>query len=57
MAVPLHPILWASIGVAAAPLAFYIALIALGVIPFFQRQYVINAFQRFVSVPWSLGLT
>ncbi|KAL6789408.1 alpha/beta-hydrolase [Trichoderma sp. SZMC 28012] len=40
MAVPLHPILWASIGVAAAPLAFYIALIALGVIPFFQRHFL-----------------
>ncbi|OPB44214.1 Alpha/beta hydrolase [Trichoderma guizhouense] len=40
MAVPLHPILWAGIGVAAAPLAFYIALIALGVIPFFQRHFL-----------------
>ncbi|KAH6609412.1 hypothetical protein Trco_002758 [Trichoderma cornu-damae] len=40
MAVPLHPILRASLWVAAAPLAFYVALIGLGVIPFFQRHFL-----------------
>ncbi|UKZ48790.1 hypothetical protein TrVGV298_003022 [Trichoderma virens] len=40
MAVPLHPILWVSIWVGAAPLIFYVALIGLGVIPFFQRHFL-----------------
>ncbi|UKZ90901.1 uncharacterized protein TrAFT101_005901 [Trichoderma asperellum] len=40
MGIPLHPILRASIWVAAAPLAFYVALLGLGVVPFFQRHFL-----------------
>ncbi|UKZ65467.1 uncharacterized protein TrAtP1_006664 [Trichoderma atroviride] len=40
MGIPLHPILRASLWVAAAPLAFYVALIGLGVVPFFQRHFL-----------------
>ncbi|PTB68779.1 alpha/beta-hydrolase [Trichoderma citrinoviride] len=40
MAASLHPALWASIWLAAVPFVFYIALIGLGVIPFFQRHFL-----------------
>ncbi|KAL7808920.1 alpha/beta-hydrolase [Trichoderma aethiopicum] len=40
MAAPLHPAVWASIWLAALPFIFYITLVGLGVIPFFQRHFL-----------------
>ncbi|PNY29844.1 Abhydrolase domain-containing protein 12B [Tolypocladium capitatum] len=38
MAVPLHPLLWTGVALAAAPVAFYAVFLALLVTPFIQRH-------------------